>query len=409
MDDSKPAPFSRADLLKNLLVDTSGLDTSELLPDVSNEKKLLWFQNVTGTTEKEFRLDMGKYMKLVDGKIEFHHPNGEKIRAGHFQLLRLGDMMANIESRGKNVKPYPHFEIVTRLDNASLRFVDVSHIQALPENNGALFQVASNFNGTEAQTELQDPDSENFTTKYIYDKTQGPAASISAGGAAVSRVYGVWMKDKPDKPDEWAQTEKRQVNFLEALPEHFPVTNGYVTCKDPNPRFPVKQWKKLLGMYQIGFHQSVQVTSGYRFADTRHKNQTIDQCFCAAMNLQQGGTGARNKGLPDGEIKAQFLLDAAYHGTYLTALTHKKQQLFLTMIGGGAFGNDKAWIFDSIFYAHQKWARMESCELQKVTLLLYNPTDVSKVFLNKFRQNGIPYTLVAYHNCKRTVIEEYYG
>ena len=47
------------------------------------------------------------------------------------------------------------------------------------------------------------------------------------------------------------------------------------------------------------------------------------------MNLQQGGTGARNKMLPDGEIKAQFLLDVAYHGSYLTSLNQKKTQLFL--------------------------------------------------------------------------------
>lgn len=33
----------------------------------------------------------------------------------------------------KAPKPYPHFEIVTRLDNASLRFVDVSFVQSLPE------------------------------------------------------------------------------------------------------------------------------------------------------------------------------------------------------------------------------------------------------------------------------------
>lgn len=126
------------------------------------------------------------------------------------------------------------------------------------------------------------------------------------------------------------------------------------------------------------------------------------------MNLQQGGTGARNKGLPDGELKAQFLLDAAYHGTYLTALNNKKTQIFLTLIGGGAFGNDKAWIFDSIFYAHQKWSRNDSSELQKVTLLLYNPTDISKVFLNKLRINNIPYTLVAYHNSKKIILEDFF-
>jgi hypothetical protein len=45
-------------------------------------------------------------------------------------------------------------------------------------------QVASNFNGVEAISEGSSPDGASFTEKYIYDPTQGPAASISAGPGA---------------------------------------------------------------------------------------------------------------------------------------------------------------------------------------------------------------------------------
>jgi hypothetical protein len=44
--------------------------------------------------------------------------------------------------------------------------------------------VASNFNGVEAISEGSSPDGASFTEKYIYDLTQGPAASISAGAGA---------------------------------------------------------------------------------------------------------------------------------------------------------------------------------------------------------------------------------
>ena len=92
--------------------------------------------------------------------------------------------------------------------------MDVAHLQAMPENRHAVFQVpsptltpwskvatfaahllpslstraspqvASNFNGVEAISEGSSPDGSSFTEKYIYDLTQGPAASISAGAGA---------------------------------------------------------------------------------------------------------------------------------------------------------------------------------------------------------------------------------
>ena len=57
--------------------------------------------------------------------------------------------------------------------------VDVSVLQCAKENEGCMFQAASNFNGVECISEGSTPDSPNFTTQYFYDHTQGPAASIS--------------------------------------------------------------------------------------------------------------------------------------------------------------------------------------------------------------------------------------
>jgi hypothetical protein len=99
------------------------------------------------------------------------------------------------------------------MDKESIRFVDVAYLQSLPENRNALFQIASNFNGVEAVTETSYPNSPDFTTKYYTDRTQGPAASISAGAGAITRVHAAFFNEKKN-PDEWGQTKDDQV-FVE--------------------------------------------------------------------------------------------------------------------------------------------------------------------------------------------------
>lgn len=89
--------------------------------------------------------------------------------------------------------------------------MDVAYLQTLPENRNALFQIASNFNGVEAVTETSYPDSDNFTTRYVTDRTQGPAASISAGAGAITRVHAAFFNEKKP-PKEWGQTKDTQVS-----------------------------------------------------------------------------------------------------------------------------------------------------------------------------------------------------
>lgn len=56
-----------------------------------------------------------------------------------------------------------------------------------PENAGALFQVASQFNLLEMTSPTVTP--EHGITRYRYDHTQGPACAIAAGAATIYRNY----------------------------------------------------------------------------------------------------------------------------------------------------------------------------------------------------------------------------
>jgi len=150
----------------------------------------------------------------------------------------------------------------------------------------------------------------------------------------------------------------------------------------------------LLKRVKIGYHRDVQVTTGHRslgFERVIDPEQIIDQVFSAAVNIAQGASGRKNTKHPNYKEKCQFILEAAYTGTYLAAIKNKRKCIFLTLIGGGAFGNTKSWIFKAILLAHKKWSRDKSSCLEKVTLVLFRASELDEGFLNKLSQNSIPY------------------
>lgn len=189
-----------------------------------------------------------------------------------------------------------------------------------------------------------------------------------------------------------------------------------------------------------------EVTSGYAFsqvplADKAIDKHTVDQSFVAgkervkkkkkkrkkegklfwkiyktfnldlsinflALNLSDSTSGKQNKNTPEWEIKSQFILDAAYLSTYLIAITQQHTQLFLTLVGIES-NNNKQNIYDSLFLAHQKWARHESGRLKSVKLIVNDLKDLSKPFLKNLRANNVPYRLIVYTNGVPKIIEKF--
>jgi len=277
--------------------------------------------------------------------------------------------------------------------------VDVGYLQALVSNKKAVFQVASNFNGIEAITEDGHPDHDHFTEIYWRDNTQGPAASISAGAAAIARVHSAFLGTSNDLTT-WSQTKKRQLNFMENLKDHFPQHNGYVILSGTEPKFPrveSKDYYKLLLMSKTCYHKNCQVTTGHKSTIGLEKvlntSQVVDQCLCAAINIAQGASGMVNATMLDIESKCRFALDLAYFGTYLEAIINGRSRIFLSMVGGGAFGNKKEWIYSAMIGAHKKWGIKAKTLLEKVFLVVWNPEDVSGL-VDALSKEGIPYNVV---------------
>jgi len=119
----------------------------------------------------------------------------------------------------------------------------------------------------------------------------------------------------------------------------------------------------------------------------------VDQVLCAAINVNQGLNGIINQNIKDIENKCRFVLELAYHATYLTAIINQRNHIYLTLVGGGAFGNKKEWIYDAILTAHRRWGIQSSSSLKLVTLVLFKSTDLYKEGLEKFTNAGINYTM----------------
>jgi hypothetical protein len=88
---------------------------------------------------------------------------------------------------------------------------DVRQMNHAPENAGALFQVASQFNLLEMVSPTVTP--EHGVTRYQYDRTQGPACAIAAGAATIYRNYFAPVGGSN------GQTTERQLDGLADLGE----------------------------------------------------------------------------------------------------------------------------------------------------------------------------------------------
>jgi hypothetical protein len=74
---------------------------------------------------------------------------------------------------------------------------------------------------------------------------------------------------------------------------------------------------------------------------------TVSQAYCSALPVRYSRHPSHLWA-----AFAQLILEAAYEATICTAILnamrHGNNRLFLTLLGGGAFGNETAWIIGAI-------------------------------------------------------------
>ena len=162
-----------------------------------------WFERLTGFRETDY--DDTRAKLRVDGSRLRSLVNGKSYGIGELELVSLQTLRERVKSAGR---------LPGRL-KVSVVSGDVRQMHQLPENAGALFQVASQFNLLEMVSPEITP--EHGVTRYEHDRTQGPACAIAAGAATIYRNYFAPVGGSH------GQTRERQFDGLADLGEALSV------------------------------------------------------------------------------------------------------------------------------------------------------------------------------------------
>lgn len=298
-----------------------------------------WFEKLTGFAERDYAHTRAQ-LEVIDGKLH-SHANGKSYGVGQLKLLSLKTLRERVDA-GPGLPGRLKVSIVRG---------DVRAMHSAPENAGAMFQVASQFN----LLEMTSPDvtPEHGVTRYQYDGTQGPACAIAAGAGTIYRNYFVKIDGQE------GQTRDRQFDGLadiglalcsklnlplEAL---WTMRNGYAMCTRKGldviseyiATLDAPHADMLRGKLCIGVHSSVEVT------DPCLRPIQVSQAYCSALPVRYA---VDQVPLVHWTAFATLILEAAYEATLLAAVLNAQQTgsnlVLLTRLGGGAFGNDASWI-----------------------------------------------------------------
>ena len=299
----------------------------------------MWFEMLTG-----FREESGQQVRsqlMLDGDTLTSRANERTMRCGRLETPTLAELRSRVT------------EVESTSGKTRLREVvaDVQALHADSENAGAMFQVASQFNLLEMVSPSVSP--EDGIAGYEYDRTQGPACAIACGAGTIYRNYFVDVGGQPGQP---GQTADRQIDCLADIGRAFgndgdrlwAMRNGYALATEEGLReissrlsaMDVKGRDELRSQLRIGIQWDTQVTLN----DASH---LVSQVYGSALPVAYSSHSSDLW-----SAFGQLILEASYEAALLVgvlnALKTAKHTVYLTLLGGGAFGNADSWISGAI-------------------------------------------------------------
>eukprot|EP00808_Paulinella_micropora_P010790 g81260.t1 len=300
-----------------------------------------------------------------------------------------------------------------------------------PENKGALFQVASQFNCLEFVSPHVGP--EHGVTRYSSDMTQGPACAIAAGPATVYRNYfarvgtsGLAVETATEKEEAAPGEEKdesaeknqsrfgqveRQLNTLGALSQLlgqdgqlWSIRNGYSHSTRDNLKqlaqvMERRSQDEMRNAVAIGVQYDAQVAFSkwpegakrtWKLLD--RTDQLVSQAYCSAISISYSGLSAKLW-----KPLAYLVLEATYEATLwagvINAARTGNKRVLLTFVGGGVFGNPSEWIAQAMARAVRE-VKKSGADLEVIIVhFRYVNSDFVDVLNNELQSRRIPGTL----------------
>lgn len=297
---------------------------------------MTWFENLTGCVEES--PESVRQHLLIDGRRLCSRLNGRSWLCGELETPTLAQLRHRVRQTNRRIAPISVHEVVA----------NVQHLHRDQANENAVFQVASQFNLLEMTSPGVTP--ECGVGIYEDDFTQGPACAIAAGAGTIFRNYFVAANGRI------GQTAHNQIDCLSGIATLFDnsghrlwqMANGYALppaggLEEINRKLETMDEAALDAVrqaLQIGLHWDTQVTLD-------EASHTVSQAYCSAMPVAYT-RHAQELWAP----LAKLILEAAYEATICAAILNadriRNNRLFLTLLGGGAFGNDPDWIMGAI-------------------------------------------------------------
>ncbi len=336
----------------------------------------MWFEELTGFQEGD--VDDVASQFVLDGPSLTSRANGRRMTWGRFELVRLNVLRDRVADTSTAAEPS------TGMLKLREVVADVQDLHLDPANAGAMFQVASQFNTLEMVSPSVRP--EDGIDRYESDRTQGPACAVACGAGTIYRNYLV------DVDGGQGQSEQHQLDGLAhlatALGETIAMTNGYafptasqldrITARLDRFGLDDDRRRRLAGELAIGMQWDTEVTLAPGGA-----GPLVSQAYCSALPVAYSSVPVSRW-----EAFARLVLDAAYEATLAAAVVNARatgnKRVYLTLLGGGVFGNRIEWIIDAIVRAAGRYHHHD-LDVAIVSFGRSNPDLMAKVMARRGR------------------------
>ncbi len=296
----------------------------------------MWFKKITGFKERS--PDYVRRNLEVNGNQLKSKVNGKSYQFGFLETPPL----ATLREQAPAVEKYQGKIKISEVVG------DVQQMHVDPKNKNALFQAASQFNLLEMVGPEVTP--EEGIGIYEDDPTQGPACAIACGAGTIYRNYLAEVNGKT------GQSAHNQIDCLELIGEAlgnknealWKMRNGYalpdieglLKINKELGRLTPTERDDLKSKLKIGLQWSTEVTIA-------GDGQLVSQAYCSALPVRYSQLEAHYW-----EPFARLILEGLYEATFYAALINLEKtgsnKVYLTLVGGGAFGNEFHWILESI-------------------------------------------------------------
>ena len=304
----------------------------------------MWFEKLMGFKEKNPE-QVRENIEIDDNKL-ISKINDNEFIYGELEIPSLEELRSQSHKLENYHSKIKISEVVGN--------IQTFHIEK--SNNKSIIQVASQFNLLEMVSPNRTP--EDGIGVYEYDATQGPACAIACGAGTIYRNYFVNING------QIGQTSTKQIDCLKDIAielenekyNHWEMRNGYalanreglIKITDKIVSLTENEYEYLKGKLRIGVQWNSEVT----ISDNKN---FITQVYCSALPVAYSHI---EKEL--WSYFAKMILEATYEATLYIALKNyertQNNKVFLTLVGGGAFGNKNEWIFNAIGKAIKKFS-----------------------------------------------------